>query len=520
MTASIFVEERPKNSGELEQVDSDTTLILKSQPAFVRARQIAKLTGLRLLVIDIETHEVLGKTDPTTLEVLPEKIKRHLRRIDSVWVVEQTSGLVFYAIPLPQAFGKVTLGIGYVLSNSDARPHAITLAAAQRDWSQQRLDEWFSKQVPCSPSIVERLLKLADGRVETDSQMSLLSEEINELGTQLDHALAEICLERIPGLIPSEGCAIRIDDAYGEAIYLSTADMPIDKSEAAALIARFEEQIGSRPLVKNDLDGTLLGTDFPKLKSIVMVPIIEGSHRIGWLIDCNINNQQGYRTVEVSLLNSVASILGTHRCNLDLYLQHEELLISFVHSLVSTLDAKDPYTRDHSERVARFARRIGQQMKLPFDDLQDIYLAGLLHDVGKVGIDDRILRKKECLTDDEFAQIKQHPVIGHRIVSGLTNLKKTLPGIRSHHERIDGLGYPDGLKGDEIPMMARILAVADSYDAMLSSRTYRKGMSIEKVESILTDGAGTQWDSRVVDAYFSCRNAIARISQQYKSVDV
>ena len=159
-------------------------------------------------------------------------------------------------------------------------------------------------------------------------------------------------------------------------------------------------------------------------------------------------------------------------------------------------------------------------MQLPLDDLQDIYLAGLLHDIGKVGIDDRILRKKERLDDDEFDKIKQHPVIGQRIVSGLTNLKKTLPGIRSHHERIDGRGYPDGLKGDEIPMMARILAVADSYDAMLSNRTYRQGKSLEEVERILQEGSGTQWDPRVIDAYFKSREAIARISKQYKSVEV
>src|SRR5262249_37023512 len=155
-----------------------------------------------------------------------------------------------------------------------------------------------------------------------------------------------------------------------------------------------------------------------------------------------------------NLLNSVARMLGTHVRNIHLDGEHDALLLSFVRSLVCTIDAKDPYTRGHSERVALVARRIGQELKLPDEDLHDIYVSGLLHDVGKIGVDDRILRKIDKLTEGEFRQIQQHPTIGYSILSGLKSLRRILPGVRNHHEMVNGKGYPDGLKGDEIPLMA------------------------------------------------------------------
>ena len=266
--------------------------------------------------------------------------------------------------------------------------------------------------------------------------------------------------------------------------------------------------------MKNRIEGTLLGADFPGLKSLLMVPIAEGSHRSGWILSCNLEDDKQYGTVEASLLNSVATILGTHMRNIYLYQQHHELMLSFVRSLVSTLDAKDPYTRGHSERVALIARRLGDELHLPEEDLHDIYLSGLLHDIGKIGVDDRILQKPGKLSDDEFRKIQEHPMIGYSILRGLKNLQKILPGVRSHHENYNGKGYPDGLKGEEIPLMARILAVADAYDAMGSDRPYRSGMDVEQVEQIFRRGAGQQWDARIIEAYFAVRDDIPQYLQR------
>src|SRR5262249_50385234 len=147
------------------------------------------------------------------------------------------------------------------------------------------------------------------------------------------------------------------------------------------------------PLVRNHVPGTLLGADFPGLRNMALVAIADGNLRFGWICSCNFSEGQSFGSVQTGLLSSVASILGTHQHNLELYRQHEDLLLGFVRSLVSTLDAKDTYTRGHSERVALIARRLGAHLGLPRDDLRDIYLSGLLHDIGKVGVDDQILRK-------------------------------------------------------------------------------------------------------------------------------
>ena len=210
----------------------------------------------------------------------------------------------------------------------------------------------------------------------------------------------------------------------------------------------------------------------------------------------------------------MTSIMSTHHRNQELLAEHEVLLLQFIESLVSTLDAKDPYTRGHSERVARIARCIGEELGLPEEDLEDIYQSGLLHDIGKIGVNDAILLKPDDLTAEEFEEVKLHPEIGDRILSGISSLQKLRPGVRSHHEEFNGRGYPDGLAGEGIPLMARILAVSDAYDAMRSDRPYRKGMSVERIEKIFQCGAGQQWDARIIEACFSVWEAVRRIGDE------
>jgi len=246
-----------------------------------------------------------------------------------------------------------------------------------------------------------------------------------------------------------------------------------------------------------------------------IVPIGDPQHRRGWIVATNLRGGREFGTVEANLISSIATILGTHIRNIELYDEHDELLVGFIRSLVSTLDAKDPYTRGHSERVALLARRLGQQIGLETSDLEDIYMSGLLHDIGKVGVDDRILAKPGQLTEDEFRQIQQHPMIGYQILCQLRNLAQILPGVRHHHEAFNGKGYPDKLKGEGIPLMARIIAVADSYDAMISDRPYRKGMPLERLEEIFRRGAGEQWDPRVIEAYFQSRDDFRQLCDSY-----
>ena len=200
-----------------------------------------------------------------------------------------------------------------------------------------------------------------------------------------------------------------------------------------------------------------------------------------------------------------------HLQNLTLLQEQEDLLVAFVRSLVTTIDAKDHYTRGHSERVAKVARRIAKQMGLDELEQDAIHLSGLLHDIGKIGVEDAILTKRNPLTPEEFRKVQEHPAMGWQILAGLKQLNHILPGVRSHHENFGGSGYPDRLAGEEIPLMARIMAVADAYDAMASDRPYRNGLPLTHLEEVFAKGAGCQWDPEIIRAYFSCRDEIRRL---------
>jgi putative nucleotidyltransferase with HDIG domain len=191
-----------------------------------------------------------------------------------------------------------------------------------------------------------------------------------------------------------------------------------------------------------------------------------------------------------------------------------ELLFGVIRSLTSAIDARDPYTRGHSERVARMAVQLGRQLGLCPKEISTVYLAGLLHDVGKIGIDDRVLKKPDKLTPDEYRHIMSHVDIGVSIVQEIRALQHLLPAIKHHHERFDGKGYPSGLAGYDIPAHARILAVADSFDAMFNERAYRPRRAAEDVQRILREEASRQWDPQVVSAAFDCWVELATIQEQ------
>ena len=180
--------------------------------------------------------------------------------------------------------------------------------------------------------------------------------------------------------------------------------------------------------------------------------------------------------------------------------ENRELFVGSIRMLAAAIDEKDPYTRGHSDRVARYSLLIGRQLSLSSEELDRLRISALLHDVGKIGIDDRVLKKPGALTPDEFELMKQHPTKGANIMRPIPQLKDMLPGIESHHEHVDGNGYPNGLKGDEIPLMARIIAVADTLDAMTTHRPYQSAMELDEALVVIRKKSGSKFDGRVVDA--------------------
>lgn len=172
----------------------------------------------------------------------------------------------------------------------------------------------------------------------------------------------------------------------------------------------------------------------------------------------------------------------------------EELSHEIFEAIAKAIDANDPYTAGHSKRVAQYAKMIAVRMDFSPDEIDEIYYAGLIHDVGKLGIDNRIINKNGKLTDEEFAEIKRHPALGYEILKDISVKGKFADGAKCHHERIDGRGYPDGLNGREISPLAKIIAVADAYDAMTSKRSYRDVLPQAAVREQIKEGIGTQFD--------------------------
>ena len=191
------------------------------------------------------------------------------------------------------------------------------------------------------------------------------------------------------------------------------------------------------------------------------------------------------------------------RRSFELYTKMRKMYLETIRALAAAIDAKDPYTKGHSERVAETSVALAQELNLSGRDIENIEYTALLHDIGKIGIADNILGKNSSLTDKEFDKIKEHPVMGAKIVEPVDFLKNSYEAIYHHHEKYNGAGYPDGLKEKDIPLLSRIIAVADAYDAMGSDRPYRKKLSKDKILKELKDQAGKQFDPEIVKVLIS-----------------
>jgi HD-GYP domain-containing protein (c-di-GMP phosphodiesterase class II) len=316
---------------------------------------------------------------------------------------------------------------------------------------------------------------------------------------------------------------------------------PWDCSQLANVLANQSLWEETGYVLINETRETSWGARFPQVLNLLAIPVADRK-LIGWVLALNkrrgsartaagrearmprpdgreepgvgASSNLTFRRTDAALLLPFASLIGLQVRGARRYLYIKDLLVGLTRALTAAIDAKDAYTFGHSERVARAAVELGRELGLQEDELSDIYLTGLLHDIGKIGVRDEVLTKRGPLTDEEFKHIQQHVVIGHRILADLHAIEHLLPGVLYHHERYDGSGYPECLKGDAIPLLARILAVADSFDAMSTSRPYRTAMPPDRVDEILRQGGGTQWDPLVIDAYVRCRERLKAVRER------
>lgn len=236
----------------------------------------------------------------------------------------------------------------------------------------------------------------------------------------------------------------------------------------------------------------------PSFRHCVVFIMQSGAGPIGVFMAIDCTDGGDFSTTDVNLLHAVADRVAAYLMNQRLYAGASELLYGFLHAMVSSIDAKDPYTCGHSSRVAHMSRMLAEGLGWAGPQCHRAYLAGLLHDVGKIGVSDVILCKPGKLSTEEFAALRKHPEIGARIMARIPQLETLRPAILHHHERMDGNGYPHGLKGEAIPVVARMICLVDALDAMTTTRTYRPLLTADVAIEEIRRCSGTQFDSALV----------------------
>jgi HD-GYP domain-containing protein (c-di-GMP phosphodiesterase class II) len=347
-----------------------------------------------------------------------------------------------------------------------------------------------------------------DGRVVAHPDASLaysekpmtnlkVVQDWQETGTQVQSALAPFTVER-------DGRTIEMIGSYATAELDSNSHLGViaiqDEHAALASVADMRRQTFGISLAAGTF-ALLIGFFFAKKLTQPVQALAAGAHRIAGgdfsqRISVRSRTELGELGDSFNLMtDQVERFIHDLQQAAD---ENRQLFLGTVKGLAAAIDGKDPYTRGHSERVARFSVAIAQGLDLPDEEIEKIRISALLHDVGKIGIDDNILKKPAALTDEEFVIMKQHPQKGYKIMSQIPAMKEFLPGMYMHHEMVDGNGYPQGLKGDEIPMQARIVSVADTFDAMTTDRPYQRAMKFDDALARIKSFVGTRYDERVV----------------------
>jgi putative nucleotidyltransferase with HDIG domain len=422
------------------------------------------------------------------------------------------TGAGAWAIALHAAVG-VFAGFLFV-TNATMAPLALLSESARRVADGEldvRLDLGSRKDLAELSSAFNSMVVTIQQRTEDLTQkvdeLTTLYETSRALGSTLDlDTLLDSTLDAAMRSFAVDSGYLVLRDSTSSDLKLrawrGTTDAAPDDRAVRSSMSEWVVRQG-RPLIFNPSNST---GDVENVDVItgalaaVCVPLHASDGVIGAIAVGSRDRNARFTGDDVRLLSTIANHLTVAIGNTELYASLQDAYLATVRSLAAAVDAKEPHMRGHSERVAVFARSIAENMGLSHEQCTALEMAAYLHDIGKIGISGHILRKPGPLDEEETATMRHHPLIGANILRPVAFPWSIGPVVRHHHERYDGGGYPAGLRGEEIPILARVLAVADAYEAMIADRPYRKSLTAEGAIAELTSCAGTQFDPRVVDS--------------------
>lgn len=346
------------------------------------------------------------------------------------------------------------------------------------------------------------------------SQLELLMEFSSILNSTLETArVRELAMKATCKLLDSEGATLYLVDQEKNELYFETIvgsmaseqlkqiRLSIDETSVAGTVAlRRTSMLVNDTLSEKRHNKNADQKNSVRTRAMVCVPVESRGKLLGVLQALN-KIHGNFQETDQKLLETLSHQVAIAVENALLYENLRNQFLETVTAMATAIEAKDRYTGGHTKRVALFAELIAKHMGLSKEQVAEIKLGATLHDIGKIGVDDKVLKKEAPLDAQEWEHMKLHPEFGYRILANVRSMKTITDGMRYHHERPDGNGYPLGLKGEEIPVIARIISVADTFDAMTSNRPYRKGLDYEVAFEEIVSNAGTQFDQKVVDGF-------------------
>jgi HD-GYP domain-containing protein (c-di-GMP phosphodiesterase class II) len=508
---------------------------------------LRKAFGVSFALWDAHTGELLHASleQPASNDPVRGQLARAVHGSEPQFLADEDSVLLL-AVPLSLDSDRQIVATSAFVTRQLGPSEHLNGAAELLGMDHDKALAWTRKQSVWPADALLRLGCAVQEKLAAESKARQAQREVEKLSDNLASTYEEICLlhgvtqnlrinsdeEQLCTLVlrwlldclPARGVAIQLlpvakegNNTYKartKTCLLTAGQCPLDTDRFSQLIETLHLEAGCGPLVANHLVTGSPDWPFPSVHELISCRWPK-DRLFGWLL---INHAEEANSAPSKPACSTRSGDARHPRRQPRPLSPAiEFLASVVRALTSAIDAKDPYTCGHSDRVARIAVRIAKELGCEQEMLHTLYMAGLLHDIGKIGIDDAVLRKPGKLTTEEFEHIKLHPELGYRILADIKQLADVLPAVLHHHEQWDGRGYPFKLAGDQIPYIARIVAVADAFDAMTSDRPYRPGMPVEMVDEIFKSGGGKQWDPEVINAFFTARQEILDIAENERA---